>query len=86
MKSKALVPEANAQLRELATEIQDRYALCEQEWQTAAEHAQATLEHAQAVGESLIAAKKLAGHGRWESWSGQTCRSRSIRPNAYAAE
>ena len=32
------------------------------------EHAQATLEHAQAVGEKLIAAKKLAGHGRWESW------------------
>jgi hypothetical protein len=68
MKSKAPVPEANVQLRELATEIQDRYALCEQEGRTAVEHAQATMEHARAIGETLVAAKKLAGHGRWESW------------------
>ncbi len=72
MKSKALVIESAVQLRELATEIQDRYALCEQKWRTAAEHAQAMLEHAQAIGEKLIAAKKLAGHGRWESWAKST--------------
>jgi hypothetical protein len=27
------------------------------------------LEHGQAIGEKLLAAKKLAGHGRWESWA-----------------
>ena len=63
-----LVIESTAQLRELATEIQDHYSLCEQAWRTTVEHAQAMMEHARAIGEKLLAAKKLAGHGHWESW------------------
>ena len=68
MKARALAPEATAQLRELAMEIQDQFTLCEQEWRTTVEYAQGMLEHARAIGEKLLAAKKLAGHGHWKSW------------------
>jgi hypothetical protein len=59
--AKVPAKQSEEQLRTLATEIQDQFAVCEQSALTA-------LEHAAAVGEKLVAAKKLAGHGRWKSW------------------
>ncbi len=67
MKSQLPAKQSAGQLETLATEIQEHFELGERAYGTA-------LEHARAIGERLVAAKDVAGHGNWKPWVEAKCR------------